>query len=288
MSKVLLSAFIFSANIFFPINSVIAQESNKDRKKSEKFEISGGIGYGFSFNGNMLQQNRTLADNYRTFDGVYGSWAEGESFFIKIDYNLSNCFDAGVEFDYTHGKKYSWDQIIVGSNSTNYQHYESRYTGYSATPFIQFNPCGINNRLTPYVDLGIRLNFSNAVNTAVNEAQVTSNNATTIIQEITYKGEFTTGFDAGLGIRYKLGNNWSVIAEIRSSNSNFIPDDATLNKYTVNGTDQIGTLNTSQRKIDYVKSFTVSTPDPNSPSMAQQVQQSASTIGLRFGVGLKF
>lgn len=287
MTKLLLSAFIFAASIFFPTSSVIAQENNKDRKELEKFEISGGIGYGFSFNGNLLAQNRTFTTNYGTFDGVYGSWAEGENFFIKINYKVSNCFGAGVEFDYTHGKEYSWDQNTIGFNSTNYQHYESRYTGYSATPFIQFNPCGVN-RLNPYVDLGIRLNFSNEVNTTFNETQVTSNTATTTTQEITYKGEFTTGLDAGLGIRYKLGKTWSVIAEIRSSNSIFVPDDATLNKYLVNGTDQIGTLNTSQKKIDYEKSFTVSTPDPNSPSKAQQAQQSASTIGLRFGVELKF
>lgn len=253
------------------------------------FEVCGGVGYGFSFNGGLLGQNRTFTATDRTFDGVYGSWAQGENFFIKIDYKVSNCFNVGTEFDYTYGKNITWDQNTIGATSTTDQHYEGRYTGYSATPFIQFNPCG-SNRFSPYVDLGLRLNFSNSIKQNYTQTQTNNNNTTTTIQKITLKGAFSPGFDAALGAKYSLSNRLALLAELYSSNSNFIQDEATLDNYTINGVDQLGTLNTSQKKIDYVKRFTVPTSgtDPNKPSQALRSSQPASTIGMRLGIDLKF
>ena len=253
------------------------------------FELCGGVGYGFSFNGGLLGQNRTFTATDRTFDGVYGSWAQGENFFIKTDFKVSNCFNVGAEFDYTYGKNIIWDQNTIGATSTTNLHYEGRYTGYSATPFIQFNPCG-SNHFNPYVDLGLRLNFSNSIKQNVNQTQTSNNNTTTTIQEGTLKGMFSTGFDASLGAKWRLNNRLSFNTEVYSSNSNLVPDKFTITKYMINGTDQLGTLTTSQKQTNYLKNYTVptSTTDPNSPSKALRSSLPISTVGIRFGIDYKF
>jgi len=251
---------------------------------SGNFELCAGAGYGFSFNGGLLGQNKTFTANDRTFDGQYGSWAQGTNIFIKTDFHISNSIGVGVVFDYSDGKNYTWDVNAIGVNPT-YQHYESQYTGYSATPFIQFNPCG-SNLISPYVDLGLRLNFSNTIKQTLDQTQTSNNITTTTIQEATLKGAFSTGFDAALGIKFRLSNNWGLNAEINSSNSNFVQDHATINKYMINGTDQLGTLNVSQKQTDYVKSYTVPNSgfDSNSPSKALKNPVPASTIGISLGI----
>ena len=164
---------------------------------------------------------------------------------------------------------------------------EGQYAGYSATPFIQFNPCG-SNRIAPYVDLGLRLNFSYTTKQTIDQTQTSNNNTTTTNQTATFKGAFSTGLDAGVCVKFRLSDHLSFNTEINSSNSNFVQDHATLIEYTVNGADQLNTLNTSQKKTDYVKSYTVPNSgfDPNSPSKALRSPLPASTIGVRLGIGI--
>ena len=253
------------------------------------FEVCAGVGYGLPFNNGLLGQNKVFTATNRSFDGVYGSWAAGENFFIKTDFKVSNCFGAGVEFDYVYGKQYDYTTNTIGATSTTNQFYEGRYTGYSATPFIQFNPCG-SNRFAPYVDLGLRLNFSNSIKQTINQTQTSNNNTTVTIQKATFKGAFTPGFDAALGFKYRLNRNWSLIGEIDFSNSNFVASEGTITSYTVNGADQLSTLNTSQKQVEYVKSYTVPNSgfDPNSPSKALRDEQKASCLLFRVGFSCQF
>ncbi len=196
---------------------------------------------------------------------------------------------AGFEFDYTYGNNYTWTQNTIGPTSTTTQNYEGRYTGYSATPFIQVNPCP-SHRIVPYVDLGVRLNFSNSIKQNIDQTQTSNNNTTVTKETIKVKGLFTTGFDASLGVKLNLNNRWSLNAELNSSNSIFVPDIATLTQYTINGTDQLNSLTTSQKQTIYLKNYTVptSTTDPNSPSKALRSSQPASNFGVRFAVGVRF
>ncbi|MFI5132939.1 MAG: hypothetical protein ACHQEB_01320 [Chitinophagales bacterium] len=268
----------FKSNISLPQNNI------------PKFELAACVGYGLSLNPGQLEQNKIFTANNRSFDGLYGSWAKGENLCLRPTFRLCHSMSAGVELDYIYGKKYLWTTNTIGATSTTNQLYHGRYHCFSFTPFMMINPCEYYG-WTPYAEIGPRFNLCNSICESLDQTQISNNITTTSKQVGELRGlRLTTGFDAVLGVKHRIGKNWGLCGEIYSINNRFTQDEWTLKKYTVNETDQFSTLNTSQKQINYVKNYTTptSTTDPNSPLQSLRDPQSASSIGIRLGISHSF
>jgi|GEM_PF-6273108 hypothetical protein len=253
-----------------------------------EFELGLGGGYGFGMNGNLLGENKSFTTISSTTTGVYGSWAAGENFYLRPTFGICPVLSAGVELGYTYGKNYSWTTSNSNATSQSSLSYSGRYTNINATPLVVIYPYE-NYHIKPFLKLGVQFNLSNSIKAEWNQVQSFDSSTTTTNQAGTYKGTFSAGFVAGLGIDYKLGNNWALTGELNFSNTQFTPKTWTLTKYVVNGMDQLNSLDVYQKQTDYLKSLSGgSTTNPNAPAQALRYSAPASYLGIRLGISFSF
>ncbi|HEY1869928.1 MAG TPA: hypothetical protein VGG71_02665 [Chitinophagaceae bacterium] len=254
-----------------------------------KFQIEAGVGYCLPFNGGLLGQNVTFSGTTYSASGVYGSWGTGVNFYVRPEFKVCHSTTAGVQFDYISGKQYTWSTNSTGSVTSLTENYKGNYYGVSVSPFVNFYPCHFGE-VTPFVGLGLPMNVSSMIKQTEDGMQTVNGTTTHTIQTSTLKGSFTIGFNAEVGVRYRLSDHWNLCGGLNFHNSSFVPSTWKVDSYMVNGSDKLSTLNPFQKQTNYVKSYTSagSLTDPNSPMQTLKYSAPESYFGPRIGVSYSF
>ncbi len=111
----------------------------------------------------------------------------------------------------------------------------------------------------------------------------------TLSAEYETKGALAIGFTSALGMNFKLSDKMNFFVELQYNGLAIKPASTTVTKYEYNGTDQLPSMPTSQKEIEYfdeLDTSTISTADD--PGRRLATPAAFSSIGLNLGVQIKF
>jgi hypothetical protein len=104
-----------------------------------------------------------------------------------------------------------------------------------------------------------------------------------------YLGNVPLGFEAAIGVRYNLSNHFSLFSEFDCNGINYTPKKYKLTKYSVNGVDELSTLTTKQKNIDFVKTYdAMQTIPDDSPDKQLKLSFPFSNFELNVGARWRF
>jgi len=255
-----------------------------------------GVGYNFGAGGsrlgysenNMWDYTHTPTTNTSTDKGVYGSWGQGFDVDGWFEDMLCECFGIGAELSYGHGRKFKYQDNDTYTYPSYTQTSVENYTGglntFSLTPYMKVQCCEYFG-IMPYGRIGLDINLMNSMKQVYDRTETSPSGTDVYKEEAKLKGKLNLGLDAAAGFRYGLGGGLNLYGELDYRTSSFMEDKWTLTKYSVNGVDQLGSLNTSQKETEFSKSYSSSaSTSTGSPSQALADKYPSSYFGLRVGI----
>lgn len=268
--------FSFAILIFFgfKITNCIAQ----------KFYAEIGSGYGLS----MASQNLTSKiDNgiaQTTNVLVKGSLGSGLNFGGNIGYKKNENIAAELGASYLIGHKFKGHYIkdmdfkentIVSANM------------FRLTPGIRLTVGGGNTKL--YGRIGATFRIFSKLKIKSELYDIKNNSTTEILWE--YKGGFSLGMIATVGLIHKLNDKLCVFGELGMINQSWAPKKGKIIKYDIDGIDMTHRLNPYQKEVDFLDNYTTTNYNPSSTSShRQQLKQyfPFSSIGINIGIHYSF
>lgn len=192
---------------------------------------------------------------------------------------FNNQLGAEVEVDYLMGSKTK--ARTIGSGGTLDQTLSSR--------MIQIKPAFVlsagYSKINPYAKFGAIIGSGKITQ----EFDLQLSGKTEIEAEA--KGGIAFGFHAGVGLNFELTPKLSLSGELNMNNLSYAPEEGKLTKYSVDGVDQLPTLDRSMKEYEYTDNNPYvnvggsgPTPDPNQPYRAPKTSYSYGTVGLNFGL----
>ncbi|MCX6242022.1 MAG: outer membrane beta-barrel protein [Bacteroidetes bacterium] len=104
---------------------------------------------------------------------------------------------------------------------------------------------------------------------------------------IKYTGGVSIGGSAALGCDFDLSDMLALYVEIYYDAMAYAPTKGKMTKYSVDGQDQLSTLNTSQKETKFVKDLTGFVHDHDSPDQQLKNSYPFNNVGLNVGVKIK-
>jgi len=145
------------------------------------------------------------------------------------------------------------------------------------------------DKVNPYARFGVVIGVLPVMRNFFEADQPSVNPPKTIkaIQE--YTGGVALGFSAAGGVNFKINKLISLYAEINYIGMSFAPTKSELVKYTIDGIDQLPTINTKERETQYVTKLNLDEQIPNtSPDKKLKKNYPLNSVGASFGVMFKF
>jgi hypothetical protein len=107
------------------------------------------------------------------------------------------------------------------------------------------------------------------------------------IREMKMKGGLAMGLNTAIGVTFDFSEKMSFFGEINMVNMTYAPKKGEVTKATYNGIDELADMTTSEKEIEFVKSYTVSSAEPPSDSEASKELSRKlpfGSIGLNIGI----
>lgn len=213
--------------------------------------------------GDLFGSNSYAQGSYG--EGVYAGVGIGYMFneYVGIELGIGNLFGSDLENTLTNGS----DAFVTTTN----------FSVLGITPSLVLNAplsdkLSLVSRTGAFIGVSPELEMSlNYSGFSVQEREV----------ETTVEGTVGIGFQTALGLEYALSDALALSFDLTYTGLNFEPENGSVSKYTVDGVDEISTLEPEELNYTYgeVNQFTSSDEVP-------KFKVSASSLG--FGLGLKY
>jgi hypothetical protein len=150
--------------------------------------------------------------------------------------------------------------------------------------FSTGNDKGIN----VYSRVGIALPFGGNLVRTYTETDNITNTTTTEEEEVQFA--MSKGLTGALGLRYDINDALGLRAEVNGMSLTRYAKSSTITKYTINGSNELGTLNTAQRETEFQLNWTYdpANTNPAAPSKANAVGTPYSNFGFSLGAEFRF
>jgi len=256
LSGVLISNCMFSRGGYLSINS----------------------GYGFNVSSQnigtiMYSDNGSNTTSYNQKDFSFG---KGFNFGGAFGYMLNKNIGAEIGFSYLNSIKTRFNSSFV--NEINVIDFSSGMFRINPSVVIVSGTNGIN----PYAKFGLIIGSGFIKE---NDKFTTNANSSTSTQKL--NGGNAVGLKAGLGVKYKLMGRVLLFGELNMINMSYAPTKGEITAYSLNGTDLLGSLKTSVRRTNYLKSYTVNPSQPtseNEPGKSLLQKYPFGSFGINIGL----
>jgi hypothetical protein len=226
--------------------------------------LTANAGYGFGAGTQYISVNGDYTQTPTTYEGVYGSYGEGFKFGSSAGYMFSRNLGAELGFAYWLGNTFEIQAKFTNGLVTD----KLSGSGFVAVPSIVLS--ANMETINPYARIGLVLGI---LKVDFEEKDQRSGQTQDINREDT--GNLAFGYAGALGVLVPAGSTVGFFVEADIHSVTYSPSQAEYTKYTVNGVDQLPSL---QRKVhEYKESFTSSDP------VYTAVRRPFSSIGIVVG-----
>jgi hypothetical protein len=254
--------------------------------------LRAGGGYGFPIGTTSIGEKylrteihtTTTTNTYSTTD-VIASYGAGADFNFALGYKFNENFIFDLGFQYLLGKKYeTYNKYIYtnGGTTTVDNNIATSFTrAFLINPSIIFS-AGFGKR-APYARFGIIAGsptLTREQSSFDNGDGITSNN-----QIWKYKKGIALGYQAAVGINWKLCEKMDLFTEVDFVSLTYYAKEGNLINSTHNGTDNLSQLSVRQKQIIYEKQFDPNTSyDATKPMVSLKEATPLSSLSLQVGI----
>jgi opacity protein-like surface antigen len=254
------------------------------------FSIAAVAGYGLPVPGAYIGQNYTIdsrsTPSVRSYEAVYGSYADGLRIGGEIGYALNDNVTLGVGVRYEASSEYEFTNASTSTTSTRTETETKSASGIAFIPSVVYTLAGEVYR--PYM----RVNGHFGMPTEIvkgEEASTVAGVPSETSYEIERTGGIAWGFGGGLGVEYVVSPAMSILLEVVSESWTWEATEQKYTKYTIDGEDMLEDADERQIKTEYLDSYTNDgTNDPDSPSQSLRALQANSAISMNIGLKYRF
>ncbi|MEI6852178.1 MAG: outer membrane beta-barrel protein, partial [Bacteroidota bacterium] len=255
------------------------------------------------------QTNTSVIDSKR-IKGT-GSYGKGLRTGLNFGYMITENIGAELGIDYLCGSKIL--RYKSGNITTNNATYvdqtnsnNNTYTSLVHTSSEEIKVRGSMLRLIPairitagdwkvkpYVKFGLVISVLNQMQYEDNWTDVNTSGVKRVGEQIEIgKGNISLGFAGAVGVTYQLPKNFGVFGELGLIAQSYAPTKSKITKYTIDGVDQIPTMNTVDIETVYVDHYahqSPASPDAvNQPYETDKDYYPFNSIGLNVGISWSF
>jgi outer membrane protein W len=269
MKKLNLKLFLLVFVISLFTNNLFAQ----------KVYIDINAGYGLK----MSSENLDFMDFYNYTQKTNGYTEEQVNVSLGKGLFLGGTF--GYMFNKNIGAELDLSFLLGGKSKAKDTYNDGSKTDYALSskmlriiPTLVITP-GFE-KINPYAKIGLVIG-SGSILYEVKSSGDGSNE----VMNIKFNGGIALGLSTGIGATYSLSDKMSIFGELNMVNLSYAPTKGKIKKYTVNGVDQLPSLTTSDKEIEFVKSYTYDSGNPPSDSEPSQELKHKVPFGS-FGVNV--
>jgi hypothetical protein len=259
---------------------------------AQGFYIRAGGGYGLAAATEQIGEKylhteitgATSSNNFST-KIITGSYGAGMNFNIAAGYEFNQNFILDLNIYYLGGKKYGTSDIYNYTADTYSGTESDMFTSSSGGLF--FNPSFIFSagfgKAAPYGRFGL----------VAGSPQVTRKESYyydldgTESRDITwvYKNGLAFGYQAGIGMNWKLTGNLDIYTEANFTGMTFYAKEGDMTRNINNGNDILSQLTESDKRILYQKKYDPQTPyDAAKPQLASRTGSPFSSFSIQTGI----
>lgn len=255
-----------------------------------------GGGYGFAAG------KQSFFDDYKTTNSSSGSTTEVTAHPFSLGKGINAGLYAGYMFNKNVGAELGVGYLI-GSKTV----FTDEYNNTSAFPsssktemtwkgrMIRLVPTirmtAGEKKLLPYMKAGLIIGVGGKVYDDMHTVNTSTTSNTVTEESWEYYGGMSLGFHGAIGLNYMVNDKIGIFAEVAGNYQNFAMKKGSMTKYTVDGVDQMSTLDTYEKEIEFVDSYTYSSsppPNVNQPDKASKFFMPFSSIGINLGLHISF
>jgi hypothetical protein len=261
---------------------------------AQGFYIRAGGTYGLPVGTSVIGSIHTYTYDYTgvTTSGgstkaVSASYGSGPNFSVAVGYKFNQNFMFDLSGSYLIGNKYttsSYGRYIYDTATTvDSDFYETHARGFFLNPSFVFS-AGFG-KAAPYGRFGIVVGFPQMTR---NESYYSTIDVTTQYDKTwVYKNGIAIGYQAAIGMNWKLSDKLDIYTEVNILNLTWYPYQSNLTKYIRSGENLLPDMSVSEIQTNYVKSVNpFNTQDPTKPSEETKVSMPLSSVSVN--VGLRF
>jgi len=255
-------------------NSIHAQGAYVDFKAGYALGLSTSNLEWFDFN------NGTSGTNSITQEQVNVSLGKGLNFGGTFGYMFNKNIGAELGVSY-----------LLGSKTKAQDDYPGGKTEYSlSAKMLRINPALVISSglegLSPYAKFGVIIGAGSILYESND-----NDDGDIEIFKFKMKEGLAFGLSSSIGILSQVNDNLSYFAELQMTSLSYAPKKGEFTEYSINGTDVLPDLTTSEKEIEFVDSYTYNfnNPPPDSqPSKELKQKMPFSGIGINIGVRIGF
>lgn len=265
---------------FFTVTAILAGTAAMAQGPS----VSVNVGYGLGTPSEVLGVESEPAQ----VANIYGTLGSGLNFGVTPGYMLSEHFGMEIGINYFMGTEVMMNKDTDANGSVNTEYAKSNQL--RIMPNLIFST-GTENNLSAYAKAGLVLPVMGTTFSRVDDTGASSGPfpSPAYNYEAETKGQFTLGFSGSLGGAYKLSDGVSLFAELSSVNMRIKGKKTSITSYEYAGQNVLGTMNTSDKEIEYVDDYnTAVAQNNNEPTKALAPKTNFGAIFLNIGVKFNF
>lgn len=247
--------------------------------------IKVNAGYGFSMGDHGILSNYEATNNgpnttYR-YESVKLSFGKGVNFGGAIGLMFGENIGAELGLNYLVGGKTKTTDTYGNSPdpSVSKTTISANMLRIMPTLILSAGKSGVN----PYAKFGLVIGTGKIVGETVDDGAFGQ-----YISGYEYSGGVALGFNSAFGVDFSLNDKMNFFAELSYIGMSYAPTKGELVKSSLNGEDDLSTMSTNERKIEFVDEYTEVAGAPDSGVPDKQLRQSYPFSSIGFNLGVKF
>lgn len=236
--------------------------------------------YAFTGNSSKVSENTATVQGVTYTKGVYGSYGRGWAVLVGFGKMINRNIGFELAGEYLHGKKlksvYSSDDVSLDANS------ESKINAAMIKPLLVLRSSG--DLLSLYSKLGLAISAWSRRYEKGSLNFSTGGQNTALAYENREKIRGKVGFAAAFGISFRVKEAFAITTELNGQMISLPVRSGSYTKYTVNGSDQLPSMSTSEKSWIYERSTSSAAGSPNAPAVRLFEPANFSYIGISVGL----
>lgn len=258
MKKIFISAL---AMILLVGSSMQTKAQENDTKVSSTYvKVKGGYGWGVAKDGYYVDMGQGSSVN-GVQEQIFTSLGGGAIAGLAVGHFFTDNFGLELDFTYLKGSKQNVQNLVVGD--VQYKSADAYTNQFRLAPTVVMST-GYSKQISLYTKVGFVLPMGGyaMIESSNKDPQTKAN------MEIEQKvnGDFSVGFTGVLGVQYRINEKFAMFAELEGIYLNIKRKKSTIEKFNVNGVDQLDNFTAITGmpiEVDYVDSIDGANPDPS-------------------------
>lgn len=246
------------------------------------FGVGGGYATGLASQ-TMTFNETGFTNNEHFYETVKGTYGKGINFGMFAGYMFNPNISAEFGISYLAGGKTK-------------RHYVKESSGIEdlvlSAKMIRITPSlrmtAGDGKMKPYMRIGMVVGVAGKIteNDTWTDTGCNCGNSETTWE---YTGGVSFGATSAFGGNYTINEKISLFGELNFIAQSWAPEKGLMTKSMFNGADELPNKTTNQKEIDFVKSYTTTSPtNTSAPTTQMKNYSSFSSIGINIGLTYSF